>query len=806
MEKLLYKTRGDSDPKGKPKVYFLCHKEDFDKYFSNISSEILLQENCSIWYKENTEDNIAEELFDDLQEMQLCVALVTGNFLNDENNALNAEFKFAMENHIPVLPIMVEEGLTEIFNKKFGNIQLLEKTDDDTYIEKLKKYLSSVLIGEQLIEKIRGAFDAYVFLSYRKKDKRYARELMKLIHKNDFLRDIAIWYDEYLTPGENFDNSIKEALIKSDLFMLAVTPNLYNEENYIMTTEYPMAKQENKPIISAEVVPVDKDELAKKYEGIPEIVNPYDTEILSDEIIKNIKKLAIKENNSSPEHNFFIGLAYLGGIDVEVDHEKALYLITDSANAGLDMAMKKLVDMYMRGDGVEINFYEALKWQQKLADLYFTIYKENNSKENINNYLDALWALGDDEFNLGEFRKAEKNYFKMANLYEEINDRKNLAFSYCKLAATSIEQGNVNKGRDYYLKSIAIYEKNVKGILKKKNPDDYHDLFSAYCNLGQLEYDLGNSDEGKKYFKKGLEIAEYIDKKFDDKRGKENKASVYINLGTFEFSDNNMKAAKEYFEYTFSIYKLRAERVRSIASYRSLMVCYNKLADVYFCEDDYEKAKELYEAGADIAYNISEQTKTINSYKDLVFSYDRLVKLEKAMGNEEKAKQYLFTSLDIKQKLSEDSLDIGIYESLFISYNELGNIFREEGNIEDAKKAFETALDIAGVTLRQKEYISYYEDVSLSAFNLGEICCMENDLESAKEYFKIAVEKDEYIYNKRKNDMDYIKLGIALYYLSEVSNDKEITKRAYDMFKVIHKNNPDIEDYKNIVEHLEKSL
>jgi hypothetical protein len=70
---------------------------------------------------------------------------------------------------------------------------------------------------------------------------------MKLIHKNEFCRDIAIWYDEFLTPGENFNDSIRAALCKSDLFVLTVTPNLVNEPNYVEATEYPMALEEQKP-------------------------------------------------------------------------------------------------------------------------------------------------------------------------------------------------------------------------------------------------------------------------------------------------------------------------------------------------------------------------------------------------------------------------------------------------------------------------------------------------------------------------------------------------------------------------------
>ena len=67
-------------------------------------------------------------------------------------------------------------------------------------------------------KKVRAAFDAYIFLSYRKKDRRYANELMKLIHSHPQCRDIAIWYDEFLTPGENFRVNIEKILKTSKLF------------------------------------------------------------------------------------------------------------------------------------------------------------------------------------------------------------------------------------------------------------------------------------------------------------------------------------------------------------------------------------------------------------------------------------------------------------------------------------------------------------------------------------------------------------------------------------------------------------
>ena len=63
---------------------------------------------------------------------------------------------------------------------------------------------TAILLGEERLD----AFAAKIFLSYRKKDRALARELMRTIHQDPLLRDVAIWYDEFLTLGEDFNAEI----------------------------------------------------------------------------------------------------------------------------------------------------------------------------------------------------------------------------------------------------------------------------------------------------------------------------------------------------------------------------------------------------------------------------------------------------------------------------------------------------------------------------------------------------------------------------------------------------------------------
>jgi hypothetical protein len=400
-EQLFRKVEGSN---GVLKLLFSCHKDDFDKHFSELSSEILDVQDCSMYYLEDqshTPEDI-ENYKVQLSEFNLFVFPITSNFLNEDNRAKDIDFKFAYEHRYPLLPILVEPNLYDKFNETVENVQILDRTTNDptqeSYKVKLEKYLKTVLVDNETIKKIKDAFDAYIFLSYRKKDRKYAQEIMSLIHKNDFMRDIAIWYDEFLTPGENFNDEISNNLLKSKLVTLVVTPNInerYGEKgNYVIEEEYPRAIKENKPVLPIEAVETNKEELKNNFKDIQNPINKenYDkiTEFFKDFIIKN----GLDENDDDPGHLYFIGLAYLNGIDTDRNPEKAIEILEKSEdlfykqfpeqrNLSYDpipWSSKMLVNIYENGIGTTINLKKAILHQKKIKDF---LWKNSNHDDSL---------------------------------------------------------------------------------------------------------------------------------------------------------------------------------------------------------------------------------------------------------------------------------------------------------------------------------------------------------------------------------------------------------------------------------------
>ena len=203
MHYLSYRTRGQTEPNGKPNVYFCAHPQDHDLYLDSICKEILDKQNCAVWYRSG-DPTLDDDVLFDLSQMQMFVIPVTTRLLTTNNRALQEEYPVAIANHIPILPLMQESGLERLFANTFGDLQFLDRYQHDLtaipYEAKLANFLSSSLIGDELAEQVRAAFRAHIFLSYRKKDRKYARELMNLIHQYPFSKDIAIWFDEFLIP------------------------------------------------------------------------------------------------------------------------------------------------------------------------------------------------------------------------------------------------------------------------------------------------------------------------------------------------------------------------------------------------------------------------------------------------------------------------------------------------------------------------------------------------------------------------------------------------------------------------------
>lgn len=749
MEKenhIQFKTRGDSTNQGKPRVYFCCHPDDFDMYFEPVRNEILDKQNCAVYFYDNASSIPEQERETDLLSMQLFVIPVTTNLLTKPSIAMDKDFPLALKNKIPVLPLIQERGLEGLFARKFGDMQYLDKTQRDTtaisYEEKLEKHLSDILLGDEMTKKIKNEFDAYIFLSYRKADRKCAQELMRLIHKNKYYRDVAIWYDEFLTIGEDYRENIKETLQNSGLFVLVVTPNLllpgsFGGVNYVMKEEYPTAKKTDVNILPVEMEKTNRSELEKLYPDIPLCVDPNNDDMMRRFLISAIWDMGVREIDNSAEHSFLIGLAYLGGIDVEVDRERAVTLIEDAANCGLAEAMEKLVSMYRTGEGVERNYEEAIKWQGKLVGYWKKQYKKTKDKN------ESVLYTNDD----GTVEDVAELYINASLVY----------------ANYLSESGYIILSTFHY----DMLKKSCEEIYNDSGMHKYKSLIGDiyYSHARELEI-AGRFSESLKWYIKSLEVRQALLTEDSSMKTRLDLCRNYSSVGNiFYMSGNTDKASLYYIERDKILKELVGEtNVVEASIRREVAISSSNMGDVLSKVGVLNKAKEFYEASLDIFEKIAEEIQTIEAKRDLASCYVRLGRIT-ANDNISDAKDFLEESLRIREELAYETNTILDRRDMSDSYYWLGVILEKQ----DMKKAldyYEDSCKISNELLEEAlrtDWVAVKRDLARAYMRIGALMEKAKKYDDKRTYFYKAARLYRDAGFLTHEEQDYVKVAICYF-------------------------------------------
>ena len=780
MSAFLYKTIANERPQGKPNVYFACHPADRENYFEEYAQKILKIQDCAVWYESKPEEAYDEE---DLQlrlaQMQLFVMPVTTKLLTAPNRAMDVEFPFALQQHIPVLPLMMEQGLDDVFSRRFGDLQYLDPNNTDgtkrSFDEVLSAYIRSTLVSDELAKKVRAAFDAYIFLSYRKKDRKMAQDLMRLIHQNPLCRDIAIWYDEFLTPGEDFNQTIEEMLGKSDLFALAVTPNLVNEPNYVMTTEYPAALAQKKPVLPVEMAQTDRSALKEHYEALPPVVQAEDGESLREALLEKLKVLAITANDADPQHNFLIGLAYLDGIDVEVNSNRALELISGAAEAGVPEAMQQLVAMYETGKGVARDYRQGIEWRRNYVSVLREDFKKDSEGKTVDLLLHALLELGDAQFNISCLDEAKMAYDEMQSIAARLMDngdvryRRDLATSFDKLGNVAKAKGQMSEAREHYEKSLTIREQIAK---EDESNSSCREFAVSYDELGSLAMTMGKRIEAKRYYEKGLSIRERLAENMQTVEALNDLAVSYCNLGDAQKSWGILGEAQMYYQKALDIDMKLAEETGTEQSRRNLALTYYKMGKVMMARQIWSYTREYYEKGFAISKKLAEETGTIKSRRLLAFYYNGLGIIAEEQKDLSRAQDYYEKSLTLRKELAEETGTIGCRRDLSVGYNNLGLFIEVHGDLSVAELYYEKHLAICEELAKEDGSARSRQDLASCYEYLGDKAWMRNDVETAETYFKDCLE----VRKKLAKDTDMLEyrhdLGRIFGKLAEVAKAK----------------------------------
>lgn len=811
---LLYRTKNGALPHGKPRVFFTCHPQDWQAQFFPVCEELFQFCDCAVYCRDPEDPQpLGPEDALSLRQMQLVVIPVTAAFLTQPNPALDHDFRYAMEHHIPVLPLVREPGLDKHFAQKCGDLQYLDKTLRSPtaipYEKKLEQFLRSVLLNDEQIRKIRAHFDGHVFLSYRKKDRRYIAELMKLIHSFPQFRDIGLWYDEYLTPGEDFNDEIETHLNDSRLFALIVTPNLVNEKNYVQEHEYPQAVKKHKPVLPIQYEPTDGNALRRDYPDIPSCLEPGDAAAVEAALHTSLGHIARRSNDTDPDHWYHIGLAYLTGTDVEVNHDLAVKLIIAAAEAGLEKAMEKLTMMYRNGDGVRRDPAQVIHWTQKLVELAQTRWENQDSDANAllccyqlgiaasvcvsidrydlaAGYTKKKLALAKELYDAGVCDHTELlntqellAHIHSAQGYEnEAFDR--LYDAYLLLHGVCKKAGRVSAGQWIHLSRLCQNigdlaqelhrltdaEKFYRQAIKLLNAltKDETDL-PRRTQLATLHQSLGNVcvlredfQEAEQEYLAGLEIARNIAAELGDDRI---LISHYQSLGSLGDQRPGLGSGRNYLKKALGIAKTRDARKRTDETQTDLAECYALLGFSYYTNWALRlrnvirgQAKPLLEQSLDLFRDLDRKQGTYTSRLRVHHTLLGLTELHVNMDFFREAEPYCREQLTISNELAKQSRDPESKIRLAYDLALMARIYKELKRTDEAISLAQKRVDLLISIARKVDTAEVWNDLAEADFDLALLAQSAHHMELAADIWHMLSQEypDIPIYAQREQE------------------------------------------------------
>ena len=235
MYNFKYKAR-TMHPQGVPKVYFCCHPDDFDKYYDIISDTILSVLDCCVYYCDNPQPEDEYFLFD-LSQMQVFVVPVTKKTLYAPNSAMDSEISYALQHHIPVLPIILESGLEEIAHNKLHDLVCIKwyaDTDIDFLAEQLKNVFTPILSP-------RVSEGSWIFLSHSSADiekVRAKRNEFEKLRQNPLAFHLKCLKTDTVEGRKELEGLIKREIDSRDWFVFCESDAARKSQYVNMEKEY----------------------------------------------------------------------------------------------------------------------------------------------------------------------------------------------------------------------------------------------------------------------------------------------------------------------------------------------------------------------------------------------------------------------------------------------------------------------------------------------------------------------------------------------------------------------------------------
>lgn len=352
------------------------------------------------------------------------------------------------------------------------------------------------------------------------------------------------------------------------------------------------------------------------------------------------------------------------------------------------------------------------------AQLQYDYAKDKGLKKQMG---DALYLQGISFSIQAEYNSAKKSYNKALKLFEEINNKKDIAGILTNLGNINYYQGELDSALNFYTRSSSISEEL----------SDMNTLAFTLNNIGSIYSTKGDMASAISYYTRSLTINEEI----GNKKG---IASPLNNIATIYSSLNEDSIAISYYKRALKISD-------EIGDKNSIPTILHNIGEIYYKEDNFAKSLEFFSQSLELSEEIGSKRGIAVSLNSLGNNYIDL-------GDNNKALEYIKRSLFIFEEIGDKKGIASSLSSLGVIYNKLGDYTKA---IAYNKRALKIAQDVGDATEISNTAKALYNEYKTSgkhklSLEMYELYIATRDsIESEKNQKEVIRQKFQYDYDKK---------------------------------------------------------
>lgn len=635
---LIPNVKWNCSPDNNRNILIICHPQQIQSYLAQLKDYIWKRfTNITIW---QTNSGIGDwnQLLKEIDQMDAVICFITELLVSTPNVIGDRLLPAIIEKKCPLLPLVDDENLEQIFDKKYGHIHFAKRKDKykirfdaiDEFINGLPKSEEKRNQWFEISQREIEHFSQSYFISYRKVDGKYIDALQHQIHKEAALVDTQLWYDSYLSLGENYDENLIAIIEKCTAVILVITPHLLEPNNYVSRIEIPFAKKLGKPVIGILVEETDLNAISDMY-GIDKIYRLDEWKTFTSILLD--ADIPIPEVDSYPNHLYELAVAYIDGDHVERNMNIACELLYQAIQYKHLESYEKLIE-------IKSGEYEESLMKQEEAEWSFSLFadylKEIATNPDLNDDTDKdelIRKLCDIEKD-NERKVHEKvSYIDISEsvaLYDEYIDILTERYKHNPSERMLIPLLDwLRKYGEFYINQhmftdavnrLLIFYKAVEPLEKQEPNKLFTYLSVASLLLAKTYLELEHYDTAEKYYKKAIDI----DRKLNDDMSTHNSVT-YTNLLTSlcEFGDFCQKRGK--FTTAKIMYQEVLQTIQNNGTIYGMNWDMDRVYRGYDDEDSARKTEELERFARISLWEIETELRKMGSFRPVTKVYHRSV-------------------------------------------------------------------------------------------------------------------------------------------------------------------------------------